>query len=398
MDSLMDVWCAIRLKISLVIVLLLAVALPLWAFPPKYTESAHGSTVYGVSRVSGVSVGNCRHCHEQHKTDTGPYPYLLFDDPVGTKYFCMNCHTEGGVENRSYSYRAGGYTLDAVNDIEELFSLFSKHDLASVLSFVASQWNYNTQYSSPCVACHDPHYAQRDEKVSSSRGWMLRLPSKHRSISASDRLWGDELSERMSSYASAFGVVYQAPYRYGSSTTYEPDGSTITNGDNLVDVNTFCLECHSLIDVIDWSSSGDKHGICGADGDASLKAPYNNANTGMYVLACTDCHEPHGSPNQYLIRPEINGDVLGVVLQDFYPGTTGSKDMGYICMRCHKDDSDYYGNTSYKNRWEYVHHLNSDRPYSEFQCVSCHGRPWNTINCGNCHGHGQTDSNGNKTF
>lgn len=370
------------------------------AFPPKYTESAHGNATYGVNRLTGVSKGNCGHCHEQHKTDSGPYFYLLFDNPVGTKRFCLNCHTEGVVTNRSYSYTAGGYNLDPVNDIEEMFNLASHHNLDSILDFINGKWNFSNQYSSPCVACHDPHYAQRDPKDPSSRGWILRLPSKHRSISGSDRLWGDESNERMSYYVGT--RRYQAPYRYGT-TGFEPDRSSTSDGSNMVDINTFCLECH-ISDMnsyglshtpIDWSADlGDKHGLYPADGDPSLKAPYSNSNVGDYVLGCTDCHEPHGSQNVLLIRPEINGEALEQVVSDL-----SGKNMGYICRRCHKDDEDYRGDPSYRNKWEYVHHLNGDYPYTEWRCGSCHGGPpsSNPIPCSNCHYHG-SEADGRKTF
>ena len=359
-----------------------------WAFPPTYSESAHGSSVYGVDRISGISKGNCAHCHEQHKGDSGPYPYLLFDSPTGDKYFCFNCHTNGGVINRSYSYRAGGYIQDTVDDIEEEFNLFSKHNLSDILDFINDKWLFSSQYSSPCVACHDPHYAQRS--------FPLRLPSKHKSIANSDRLWGDETEERMSSYVG--NKVYQAPYRYGSTTSYEPDGSNIDDGSNMADFDTFCLICH-VSDMnsyglthtpIDWSSAGDKHGLYEANGDASLKPPYDSNATGVYVLSCTDCHEPHGSPNLYLIRVEINGDVLGQTITDF-----SGKSMGYICRRCHTDDEAISGDPNDENKWHDVHHSKSDSPlYNVGQCGSCHG---GDLSCINCHYHGG-EYNGEKTF
>lgn len=48
-----------------------------------------------------------------------------------------------------------------------------------------------------------------------------------------------------------------------------------------------------------------------------------------YVLVCTDCHEPHGSPYNRLIRPVINGRDV----------PTPSSDMGNFCEACHHDGS-----------------------------------------------------------
>ena len=42
-----------------------------------------------------------------------------------------------------------------------------------------------------------------------------------------------------------------------------------------------------------------------------------------YVLVCTDCHEPHGSPNKSLLRSHINGNRLETT------------DMENVCTSCH---------------------------------------------------------------
>ena len=336
-------------------------------YAESYTDSAHGNSTYGVDRTSTTqyAIGNCAHCHEQHASiggnepspgsPAGPDDYLLFSDnhTSQTVNFCFGCHRgptggyqTGGLVNRSYSYRAGGWTGDTLDDILEAFTYgppasitSSSHRLDDISTFINGKWGY-TANSNPCAACHNPHVAQGDPAnlpngaktiSSTTRGWPVTLPSKHGSLFAADILWGDGSGEKMSYYAT--GYTYQAPYRSGSKSAYEPDGSTTTtDGTNLTDYVTFCLDCHSLAltsntlgrstKIIDWDATGDYHGK--KDGAGGKKAPYTVATN--YVLACTDCHEPHGSSNEYLLRTTVNGTAVSIT-------TTG---VWYdFCTACH---------------------------------------------------------------
>jgi hypothetical protein len=349
-----------------------------------YLDSAHGNTSYGVDRTSlspfGYSKGNCANCHEQHASIGGSEP-----DPVGgvpskfalfytnhtsqTDNFCYKCHTDinslqtGSLVNRSYSYRAGGWTADTLNDILQAFSFYpgsaipgSSHQLGTIRSFItARSWGY-TNNSNPCAACHNPHRAQGDPenspngtKSSGTRGWPVSRPSQHSTDNNAWGLWGDDVGEKISDYAGAF--TYMAPYYFNSTTTYEPEGSAINNGTNLTDYVTFCTDCHNptydgqissqqksaftggwqpLLYNPDWESTSP-HGKIAAGGMVgNRKAPYDVAGIN-HVLSCTDCHEPHGSPNGMLIRREVNGSTT---LVDFTAWSDRAKWLT-LCRRCH---------------------------------------------------------------
>lgn len=413
-----------------------------------YTESAHGNASYGVDRSSlstfGYSKGNCVHCHEQHAMIGGSEPnptgganaYALFypNHVSQTDNFCFKCHTDlssfqsGGIVNRSYSYRAGGWTADTLNDILEAFSFTypgSSHNLNDIKTLITSKsWGY-TADSNPCNACHNPHRVQGDPenapnsvKTAGNRGWPVSRPSQHSTDNNAWGLWGDDSTERMSNYT----ANYQAPYRYNSSTTYEPDGSVTTDGSNLTDYVTLCTDCHSTstiysstlgrnLRIIDWgTSNGDKHGKRNADVAISMDNPYGSI-VGK-VLACTDCHEPHGSPNRVLIRREVNGGLLGGIITNIQstdncytsgqipPFNDTNKEMAYLCNRCHKDDYEFDTNCT-PNRYYHVHHGDSTDPfYTGGGCNTCHAgssggvgllpcnRLWEAINCNCCHYHG----------
>lgn len=366
-----------------------------------YTDSAHGNTSYGVDRSGTGTGGDCTHCHDLPAGSTND---LLLFAPMNqtsqTNNFCFQCHKDTGdspvqigmPQQRSYSYRAGGWTPDPLDDVKEAFSSTSSHNLGNILTFITGKWGH-TASSNPCDACHNPHAAQRDPHTEGNRGWPVTLPSKHGSSVAGEQLWGDDAGEKMSDYT----AFYQAPYRFeGVGNGYEPDGSAITtNGSNLACYATFCQDCHTstMSDYglthtgIDWTttggeSGGDKHGMNPATGNVHyLNAPYAGAWTASgLVLSCTDCHEPHGAPNEMLIRGEVNGGQVTI-------GTIGTDDVDLkeLCLRCHQ------------NNWS-IHHQsgNPDAPYNDAgACNDCHASGWNTgptSICSNCHFHGGDDS------
>jgi hypothetical protein len=340
------------------------------AYADYYIDSAHGNKLHGVKRSSmgAYAVTNCSHCHSRAamggRIAFGPSSRTRdVSSPAGN--ICLDCHTDidshqkGGVRNRSYSFRAGGWTADSLDSIQKAFSFTdvsapagSSHNLEDIIRFVSDKWKGRYRESSnPCCACHNPHAAQGDPlhmpvsaKRDSQRGWPLTLPGKRGSKVAVDILYGDNNTspnERMNNYN------YQSPYRYNKigQNEYEPDGSITMDGSNLTDFVTFCTECHTRSDdittsnqniIMDSIGNGSRlaridwdialHGK--ADGGGKKNPPYTGARN--YVLSCTDCHEPHGSQNLYLIRQEING-ASGVAL------TKNTRDAwNSACIPCHR--------------------------------------------------------------
>jgi hypothetical protein len=383
-----------------------------------YASSAHGNTDpgYGVNRSGcqygdppmSCPAGSCSHCHDTFApTICGVNDFMLF--AANDNDFCLKCHENTTnymvtpIVNRGYSFRAGGWTSDLVDDIREVFDSTSKHNLGDIKTFINGKWGYNAD-SNPCTACHNQHLAQGDPpndpdftKSADTRGWPVSRPRDHDGVW---ELWGDDPSEKMNDYSSS---DYQAPYRYGSTSAYEPDGSGTTDGSNLTDFNTFCTDCHNTtytiystslgrnLRQIDWDA--EKHGKGDADGALDeMRNPYD-AVMGK-ILSCMDCHEAHGASNVYLLREEVNGEELDGAITSFtpfcsLPGTDGNQELGWLCRRCHKDDSNYGGVV---NQWKFVHHYTNytpDAPYARTRCYKCHwtasGEP---MSCRCCHYHG----------
>ncbi|BAT71037.1 cytochrome c family protein [Thermosulfidibacter takaii ABI70S6] len=375
----------------------------------NYTSSAHGNSSYGVSRssMSGYSIGNCAHCHEMHASVGGsepspasgsPSPFTLFANNFNTgsvagsysesDVFCFYCHNSQGsaqqVTNYDYS-KIFGCAAEGATSIIEAFNQASQHDLHDVYLFAKNKFSWFGDSHNPCDACHNLHLARRNwTDPDNPTLTAISLPSDHTS------LYGDDTTERMSKYN------YQAPY-CSDTTNYEPGGTGAGDGSDMPDYVTFCQDCHYQFSSyapsglnktprdVDWTSAGDKHGGSDMDGGVDILSPYSSS--GGYVLSCTDCHEPHGSPSIYLIRRRVNGGDLAGTVGD------GAKDLGYLCQRCHEDDATAGQGTNSTNSWQYAHHLSSDAPYQGgcyTQCGSCHGGQ--PINCLNCHFHGGDDS------
>jgi hypothetical protein len=200
---------------------------------------------------------------------------------------------------------------------------------------------------------------------------------------------------------SDYTTFYQAPYRFNSTSTYEPDGAAVADATKLTDYVTLCTDCHNNSNTITSTPLGrnlhyinnkqftfnwnnEKHGGGTAnDACADIFDPYfTDGNCGNYVLSCTDCHEPHGSPNIFLIRKVVNG---GVVTVDTGTGNgpegKANKEWVYLCQNCHDGLlSDGY-------------HVHPQTLPGAGGCASaaCHYDVDDFRPCGECHFHGNNE-------
>lgn len=394
-----------------------------------YIDSAHGSAATGVFRSAignpppmgfGYSRGNCSHCHETHHSIAGSEPlpasgqaspHTLFSDNFNstiqtnpyseTDNFCFFCHNNPAsaqsVVNYDYSHNFGCASQGATT-IKSVMNQVSYHNLYDIWNFSKGRFSWFSQYSNPCSACHNSHLAKRN--------WINPRDPAFSAISKPTdhfTLWGT--TETM---AGSYNTKYEPPYCSSSHSNREPDAIADASAGRAATPNyvEFCTVCHTTTNSIystslnrnllpiDWGSTGDKHGLRTMDGSVSTTAPYDTSGGGTdLVLSCLDCHEPHGSENNFLLRRRVNGsDVADTIT------SLDNTDWGLLCVKCHIDDDS--AETGDENKWEYVHHLVSDAPYLQTQCDECHstitgGEP---ISCQNCHNHGgevtKADSDG----
>jgi len=272
----------------------------------------------------------------------------------------------------------------------------SYHNLYDIYTFTNNKFAWFMDQSNPCSACHNPHLSRPNSAAPQDPTFSaISKPSDHFS------LWGTTQT-----MGSTYNTNYEPPWCLGVLTFREPANSAnaVDGRANTPDYVALCTECHNTIDTvfsttlaanikpIDWSGTGDKHGLRVMDGGLDIISPYNAG--GGYVLSCSDCHEPHGSSNVMLVRTRVNGVNLEGPITRFDSTVNDSNiEWSYLCKRCHTDDNAAIGGAN--DAWEHVHHLAADAPYTQMGCGSCHSGPGQQpLNCDRCHYHGAIDTDG----
>lgn len=369
-----------------------------------YDDSAHGNTGYGVNRIGAAyDTGDCMNCHDLFDLsicDVNPvHLFALLDYDSQWDSFCISCHKgpstsaqETMPNQYTYSVTRGGAPTGCPANVRGAFRFVnelgqqrdqcgstegSSHFLGNVRSALAgksAEWGFDSDPDNVngCHACHNPHVAKQDFPCS--------LASDHASGSPWE-VWGDEAGEKMSDYATGgYYLNYYPPYKYPFPVGTEPPELYLglpppqpSEWDpdywapDAPDYVTLCQECHqdpqystrlsrNLL-AINWEN-GDRHGKKGEPGAAACyygfrKYPYGSdcfaTSTEYKVVMCTDCHDPHGSPNEFLLRTCVNGqDGLTV---------PGPGEWWNFCQACH--------------------FLTYNPGYHS-----------SSLNCPNCHGHG----------
>lgn len=442
------------------VALMCVVVLPAAVFAEvNYSSSAHGHGSAGVSRsaLGEYVTGSCAHCHEQHASienvTHAANNFLLFSDTDETidvysteSNVCFKCHSSaGGVDNDDYSATFGSLVLAGDSSVAidnsgatqpssilDAFNTTHGHKLSDVYQYAIDNPARFPSFkagSNPCTACHDPHVARRNHSDPTDPTLsVMSLPNNH------GELFGDDDGDGLSADGDEGSAISERMDRWSSAPEYlapmnEPDPA------DTPDYNTFCLYCHDeavatsesytlhccsslgYLLPIDWLNvagdtgdgnqtgtyvvPGDKHGLNIATGNAAIEWPFGDPNDDAnnendFILSCVNCHEAHGSDNDYMHRRIINGEPLGVVISGL------TSDRGQHCVPCHEEDSTLRPNGTMK--WKDTHHggpssSTNDNPYSanahnaEGGCTYCHGSssPSNAafpIACEECHYHG----------
>jgi nitrate reductase cytochrome c-type subunit len=402
--------------------ILIVVGLLMWVFTPSdviayyeatYAESAHGNTDpppgYGVNRSgTGYPIVDCAHCHDNFDDSSCGVNELMLFAPMNptsqTDNFCFECHSASTehqqVINEDYGATFGGGTANS-SDIQAAFNFGkpnqtwddgSSHNLQMLRDWWdgRSGGDWVTTDTNACVICHDPHYSQKNHDPYPTPDYktaVRRANARSSGVNQPRNLWGDEDHnyELMGLNTNGeYTDLYQAPY-YGSgpSGPFEPAGNDTSNGSNLPNFVSFCLSCHVVyVDQTDvnlpsgilcrltWTTNGDEHGknhdARSSSVEGTVKAPYTDGNS--YCLSCTDCHEPHGSPNPFLLRTCVNGKD-GISIASFEPLFDDWRSLALydFCTACH-----VVYTTDTDPRAEGSHREFTSEQAPTWDCAMCH--------------------------
>jgi len=338
------------------------------ATPPVVSGTLWDASAHAKNSVpgspSGLSCfgdGQANGCHANaHGSDAEK----LLAAPADTSMseFCYKCHTEGKVQNNAISGAA------LADDIQQAFGLGARHDPGSSITIEGKV------YDLECTTCHNPHVVSGKHQDTGAGVTPVTRPEfsdpavNPRAMGKTP--WGDGPGEKMDDFA-------------GSGTYRTPNGDAL-GGDSMPDYVTFCLDCHGPMKEVngkigwsgdhhglgsanvpngggtvpDWFSSGKAHGWDGDDcideesvcwpviarGRGEMiwtRAPYNQEERiagANFVLACTDCHEAHGSNVSSMLRPTLNAwEGSGTVI------------WNSSCNACHYYYSDWHAGMSCGN-------------------------------------------------
>ncbi len=228
-----------------------------------YTLSAHGDSTIGVSRTvtadKGYARGNCAHCHEQHSSIDGVEPipvngavgYALFYQNFNTvataqpyleaDNFCFFCHNTlassgQSVDNYDYSRSFGCGTMGET-DIRSAMNQQSYHNLFDIYNWANDEFDWFSDHSNPCNACHNPHLARDNAGNARNPDFAaISKPSDH------FNLWGAGDTETM---GSSYGTDYEPLFCANSHISREPAASSdeVQGRENTTDYVQFCTEC-----------------------------------------------------------------------------------------------------------------------------------------------------------
>jgi predicted CXXCH cytochrome family protein len=302
----------------------------------------------------------------------------------GIEGLCFVCHNGEFVVNYNFSGDQKG--------IRQVFELTSRHPVidSEKSKLYDPLFPNDPTKSDPvwerkiqCTTCHNPGVVTGK---TSEGGYPLTLPTEPE-LPYTQKLidgWPTLDNPPWPHDTPPKPLIYGRPYKEDPDPDEEGDEVLGPDETELPDFTTFCQTCHRQIagryglsnnysrlkyDPIRFIK-GDGGGVVATHGLArgresasenlKLREPFyslrhdeeGNVIANLY-LSCTDCHEPHGSENPYLIRTMVNGKKgIKITRKRFFE----------LCNSCHYIANPWPGG--------YPHGGPGDM--RERNCIECH--------------------------
>jgi predicted CXXCH cytochrome family protein len=305
----------------------------------------------------------CSDCHTGHKSPTedtmllrvlsdGAYLYSPPDAPIGNA-FCYACHGTTSTLPAPFGDHSAFET--AVHNTDPDVPLPPSGSGITCLACHTQHGSDNPRLTTAneedlCFTCHaEAAFSAAQNDYSATDGTPIRI--YHHPVTASDQDGGNRVVECASCH-NAHVVTPGQPYVDPANTTSPWTG----------DVSAFCILCHaSPSTTLPISSGPTVPYTIRTVNDTDLEAdgrPHDGFSATSWVgslhasqgVMCTDCHDPHGSSNAYMLSEArgITGfNALSGDWQQLQTFCTSCHDQldpdhnaGVLCTECHYHGGD----------------------------------------------------------
>jgi predicted CXXCH cytochrome family protein len=275
-----------------------------------------------------VKGGMCLSCHNPHGSDE---PRML-TQPL--KDLCLTCHPDKVNHKFLHGPASTGDCTICHSPHESDNSTLLLEDQPKLcfgchtdMEAVMKKKDVHPAVLSGCTSCHNPHGSEF-KRLLSAEGANLCFqchPQIQETVEKAKIIHAPVLSEQGC-------VSCHSPHAADADKLLARPGKEL------------CLGCHT--DII-------------KKGDTMLHGPIRDG-------FCTPCHNPHGSPNNYLL--------LGEFPDDLYAPYT-DKEYG-LCFTCHNRDLLRFPDTSFATGFRdgdrNLHYLHVNRKEKGRSCIACH--------------------------
>lgn len=331
---------------------------------PKILQKTHNDTIY----YKGNEI--CYTCHGEDSTfkggdhetafELGAHNHSMPNPPSGTENKCITCHLPHAAPNdnlKRYKEENACFTCHYPDTIipgaPDIYALFTANPDSSTHHDVFNADQAMNQSKIECHNCHNPH------------GLTATYKATDPDNPAPAVLWTGIAEPSASQPLEGTFNEFCVRCHDGSFPTFdpvtEPYAPSVTSGtESLININLSFYGSGATL-------ANDKHGLI--DGQPktmdTLMGYDNSISAPNYVMACINCHDPHGAINVYNLRSDITSNdgtqtKRGLVVYSWRDSAGLHADTRFFCNGCH--GIKHMGNTK--------------------------GFPNDCFSGGNCHDHG----------
>lgn len=272
-----------------------------------------------------LNTNTCAGCHSTHVNSPKEYgidseggSYLLtFNEELkkdASSNYCMACHD-------------GTLNAPAIDNIKSTYH----HNNASELKQPES-----------CTTCHNPHVERSDSNPNLLKDHYVYT---HQDINIGNNGLVDSLETSCASCHEDYTVndpntnskisIFNNVTDDYKLLSYKKSLTAVGNADDF----SLCLRCHNGTKASNIKQYYEKNTDKSTHNFTAVDGSHLNGQ-----MPCADCHETHGSPNQYVLKAQLGQENPENVAFS-YTGTDWKLQERTFCLKCHNGQTAIYGVT-----------------------------------------------------